>query len=86
LNQKRGISQDKVAVIVSQDRKGSKHLKVATRGRINTNNLEQVLANKIATESILCSDMHHSYIGFANKDNLEHKTIKEYLLNICNNT
>ncbi len=73
---KRGISQDKVAVIVSKDRKVSKNLKVATRGRISTNDLEQLLANKIAPESILCSDTHHSYIGFANKNNLKHKTIK----------
>ena len=73
---KRGISQDKVAVIVSQDRKGSKHLKVATRGRISTANLEEVLKDKIAPNSILCSDTHHSYISFATKNNIEHKTIK----------
>lgn len=73
---KRGISQDKVAVIVSQDRKGSKHLKVATRGRISIQDLDTVLKDKIAPESILCSDTHHSYIGFAKKNNLEHKTIK----------
>jgi transposase-like protein len=73
---KRGISDDKVAVIVSQDRKGSKHLKVATRGRISTEDLEKVLKDKIAPESILCSDSHHSYIGFANKNSIEHKTIK----------
>jgi transposase-like protein len=73
---KRGISDEKVAVIVSQDRKGSKHLKVATRGRVSTEDLEKVLKDKIAPESILCSNSHHSYIGFANKNKIEHKTIK----------
>jgi transposase-like protein len=73
---KRGISDEKVAVVVSQDRKGSKHLRVATRGRISTDDLSVVLKDKIAPDSILCSDTHHSYIGFATKNNLQHKTIK----------
>ena len=73
---KRGISNEKVAVVISQDRKNSKHLQVATRGRISIENLDKILKDKITPDSILCSDSHHSYIGFANKNNLEHKTIK----------
>jgi transposase-like protein len=73
---KRGISDEKVAVVVSQDRKGSKLIKVARRGRISIDDLEVVLKDKIAPDSILCSDTHHSYIGFATKNNIQHKTIK----------
>jgi len=73
---KRGISNEKVAVVISQDRKGNNHLQVATRGRISKDDLDQVLKDKIAPESILCTDTHHSYIAFANANNLEHKTIK----------
>ena len=73
---KRGISDEKVAVVVSQDRKGSKLLKVATRGRISTDDLEVILKDKIAPDSILCSETHHFHIGFATKNNIQHKTIK----------
>lgn len=75
-SKKRGISDEKVAVVVSQDRKGSKHLKVAKRGRITTNDLDNILKDKISEGSILCSDTHHSYIGFAKKNKIEHKSIK----------
>ena len=73
---KRGISDEKVAVIVSQDRKGNKHLQVATRGRISCEDLDTVLKDKIAPDSILCSDTHHSYIAVANKNKIVHNTIK----------
>lgn len=73
---KRGISDEKVAVIISHDRQGKKHLQVATRGRISEENLNEVLKDKIAAESILCSDTHHSYIAFANRNKIEHKTVK----------
>lgn len=73
---KRGISDEKVAIIVSHDRKGNKHLQVATRGRISEQSLNKVLKDKITPDSILCSDTHHSYIAFANSNKLEHKTVK----------
>lgn len=73
---KRGISEEKVAIIVSEDRKGNKHLQVAKRGRIGIEDLNKALKDKIAPESILCSDTHHSYIGFASQNNIEHKTVK----------
>lgn len=72
----RGISDDKVAIIVSEDRKGNRHLQVATRGRISTADLNNALQNKIAPDSILCSDTHHSYVAFAAQNKIEHKTIK----------
>lgn len=73
---KRGITNEKVAIIISQDRLGNKHLQVATRGRISEENLNEVLKDKIVAKSILCSDSHHSYIAFANSNKIEHKTVK----------
>ena len=73
---KRGISEEKVAIVISQDRKDHKHLKVATRGRISENDLKQVLDGVIKRESILCTDSHPSYVAYAKREKLEHKTIK----------
>ena len=73
---KRGISEDKVAVIISCDRKGNKHLQVATRGRVSTNDIKKVLENKIEPKTILCTDSHRSYEGFAKEQQLEHQTVK----------
>lgn len=73
---KRGISDEKVSIIISQDRKNQKHLQVATRGRISEQDLKEVLEGKIATDSILCSDSHPSYIAYAKTNKIEHKAIK----------
>lgn len=40
---KRGVSDEKVAIVISHDRQGKKHLKVATRGRICQGNIIEVL-------------------------------------------
>ncbi|MBL0025498.1 MAG: IS1595 family transposase [Saprospiraceae bacterium] len=73
---KRGISDEKVAIIISQDRKSQKHLQVATRGRISEKNIEEVLDGKLSKNSILCTDSHPSYIAYAKTNKIEHKTIK----------
>jgi len=64
----RGISTDQVAVIVTADRKGSIDMKVATLGRLCKNDIEKALGDRIEKDSILCTDGHVSYKGFA-KDN-----------------
>jgi transposase-like protein len=76
VKKKKGINDDKVAIIVSHDRQGQKHLGVSTRGRVSEKDLSNVLKDKIKKDSILCTDTHHSYIAFAKTNNLEHKTIK----------
>ena len=75
-SKKRGISDEKIAVIISSDRKGNKHLKAVKRGRISTKDIESVLKDKIEPKSILCTDTHRSYTSFAKKNNIEHHTIK----------
>lgn len=75
-SKKRGISNDKIAVIISADRKGNKHLKAVKRGRISADDIESILKDKIEPKSILCTDMHRSYTSFAKKNKIEHHTIK----------
>lgn len=65
---KRGVSDEQVAVIVTADRKGSMDLTVATLGRIEKKDIENAIGNRINEGSILCTDGHVSYKGFA-KDN-----------------
>jgi len=67
---KRGISGDQVAVIVTTDRKGSMDLSVATMGRIGKNDIETAIGSRISSGSILCTDGHVSYKGFAKDVNL----------------
>jgi len=64
----RGISDDQVAVIVTADRKGAMDMKVATLGRISKNDIKNAIGHRIDKGSVLCTDGHVSYKGFA-KDN-----------------
>lgn len=69
---KRGISNDQVAVIVTQDRKATMDLSVATLGRIGKVHIEKAIGGRIKKGStILCSDSHHSYKGFAKDAQVE---------------
>lgn len=62
---KRGISDDQVAVIVTQVRKSALDLNVATLGRIGKADLENARGCVKKGSSILWSDAHHSYKGLA---------------------
>ncbi|WP_163517026.1 IS1595 family transposase [Gelidibacter japonicus] len=63
---RRGISNDQVAVIVTQDRKSGLDLSVATLGRIGKADIANAIGKRIKKgATILCSDSHHSYKGFA---------------------
>lgn len=73
---RRGISDEKVAVIISCDRQGSKDLHVATRGRIRKKDIARILENKIKPGSVLCTDSHRSYTAFARSAKIQHKKIK----------
>ncbi|WP_103865819.1 IS1595 family transposase [Aquimarina sp. I32.4] len=69
---KRGVSNDQVAVIVTQDRKSAIDISVATLGRISMTDLDRVIGTRIKKgTTILCSDSHHSYKGFAKQSEVE---------------
>lgn len=71
-SKKRGISKDQVAIIATQDRNSLLDLNVATLGRITKSDIENAIGRRIDKEkTILCSDSHHSYKGFAKKTGVE---------------
>jgi len=70
-----GISDDKVAVIMTCDRKQHKDLKVAKRGRIRKIDIQKALSGKLDKDSILCTDSHHSYTAFAKAEGIKHEKI-----------
>lgn len=73
---KKGISNQQVAVIVTADRDSEVDLSVATLGRIKKRDIERVIGNRISSETILCSDSHVSYKGFALDKEIEHHAIR----------
>jgi hypothetical protein len=73
----RGISNDQVAVIVTQDRKSSLDLTVATMGRLKKIDIENAIGSRLKpNQVILCSDAHVSYKGFAMDNKIEHHSLK----------
>lgn len=73
----KGISNDQVAVIVTQDRKQTLDLKVATMGRIKKIDIENAIGARVdKQQTILCSDAHVSYKGFATDKKIEHHPLK----------
>ena len=74
---KKGIDRDRVAVIVTQDRKSVMDLTVATMGNIKKTDLENAIGSRIKPEkTILCSDASVTYKGFAMDRKLEHRALK----------
>jgi len=73
----KGISNDQVAVIVTQDRKSTLDVTVATMGRLKKVDIENAIGTRIHKDkTILCSDAHVSYKGFAIDNKLEHHPLK----------
>ncbi len=73
---KRGISNEQVAVIVTADRADELGLSVAGFGRIKKSYLEDAIGTRVSSQTILCSDSHVSYKGFAVDNELEHHPIR----------
>lgn len=69
---KRGISNEQVAVVVTQDRTGNQELAVVKRGRISKNDLDKTLGEKLGEGVILCTDAHRSYTAFAKDKGIQH--------------
>lgn len=75
-SKKRGVSNDQVAVIVTQDRKSTLDLSVAKLGRIGKVDLENAIGKRVGKDTtILCSDGHHSYKGFAKDSGMEFHSV-----------
>ena len=73
---KRGISNEQVAVIVTADRDTELDMSVATFGRIKKSDIAHAIGQRVSESTILCSDSHVSYKGFAIDNNMEHHAIR----------
>ena len=83
---KRGVSNDKVSVVVACDRNGNATMQVAKIGRIEAESLEKTIGNMVKDENILCSDSHPSIIAWAKDKKLEHHTFvanRNHIKNKC---
>lgn len=83
---KRGVSNDKVSIMVASDRKGNVIMRVAKIGRIDTESVERTIGDLISKENILCSDSHPSIISWAKGKEIEHHTFvasKQHVKNKC---
>ena len=65
-----------MAVIVTMDRDKSLDLTVATKGRIKKKDIERAIGERCTKQTILCSDSHVSYKGFAIDKKLEHHPLR----------
>jgi len=72
---KQGISEDKVAVILTCDRKQHKDIKVAKRGRIRKKDIQNALSGKLDKDAVLCTDSHRSYTAFTKEEGIRHEKI-----------
>ena len=73
---KKGINNEQVAIIVTADRAGQQELSVSTIGRIKKVDIEKSIGKRISDKTVLCSDSHVSYKGFAIDNSLEHHAIR----------
>lgn len=73
---KKGINNEQVAVIVTADRDTELDLTVARFGRIKKMDIERAIGQRVSKETILCSDSHVSYKGFAIDNEIEHHAIR----------
>ena len=71
---KAGINDEHVAVMVSSDRSNKQPIaEVAGRGRISTKQIDNTIGKWLSDKAtVLCTDSHKSYDGFAKKYNLKH--------------
>lgn len=76
LASKKGISNEQVAVIVTADRDAELDLSVARFGRIKKTDIERAIGQRISEDTILCSDSHVSYKGYAIDNEIEHHAIR----------
>lgn len=66
-----------VQVVTAVERKGNKMLKAVETMRISKENIETVLNEKLANDTVFITDKHHSYKAFGKSNEaIEHKSVK----------
>ena len=83
---KRGVSNDKVSIMVATDRKGNPVMKIAKIGRVDVKSIENTIGDLINKSTILCSDSHPSILSWAESKKIEHHTFvasRQHVKNKC---
>lgn len=73
---KKGLGKDHVAVIATKGRTDGLDLTVATLGRIKKQDIKNAVGSRVDDKTVLCSDGHVSYKGFAKDLQIEHHVIR----------
>ena len=71
-NTKRGVSNDKISVVVATDRTNNITMKVAKQGRLDTKSIDESIGSFVQKSNIFCTDSHPSIISWASSRGLEH--------------
>jgi transposase-like protein len=71
---KRGVSNDKISIMVATDRNNNPVMRIAKIGRIDADSVENTIGALIKPENVLCSDSHPSIIKWAKEKEVEHHT------------
>ena len=74
---KRGISNLKIAVVVAQDRNGNMIPRKAGTGRVRAEEIDTVIGGYIHPSALLCTDTATNYKKFAKLKGLLHETVNE---------
>lgn len=75
-SKQRGISDDKVSVIVTADRASQFDFTVVRRGRIRKKDIDNAIGSLTSSQTILCSDSHVSYKGYAIDKGIEYHPLR----------
>lgn len=78
-DEKRGISNLKIAVVVAQDRIGNIVARKAGTGRVKTEEIDMAIGGYIDASALLCTDTATNYKKFAKIKGLQHETVNERL-------
>ena len=72
----RGISKEKATVIVTADRKNELNMTFCGYGRLTKAEIVKSLHSPLPQDTVLCSDGHVSYKGYALDNHLEHVVLR----------
>lgn len=72
----KGISTDKATVIVTADRKNDLNMTFCGYGRLTKAEITESLHTPLPQGTVLCSDGHVSYKGYAMDNHIEHVVIR----------
>lgn len=76
-DEKRGISNQKIAVVVAQDRNGNSIALKAGTGRVKAEEIDAVIGGYMHPTSLLCTDTATNYKKFAKMKKLQHEPVNE---------